>query len=253
MPTFRLDLAWDGGNYSGWQRQPNAHTIQETVERALKVIFPGEDIALNAAGRTDAGVHALQQVASFSIVGHRTTEKIQRGLNSKLPKDIVCTHVEQVSDGFHPRYHSKEKLYRYRILTGEQPCPFRHRYTWHIQRDMDLDAMHRAADVFTGTHNFDAFRAQGCSATSTHRTITRSEIYRTGDELHFEVQGKGFLRHMVRIMTGAIVAVGEGKREHHHIQQALHQPDRLLLGQTAPAHGLWLVWTSLLDNGDETE
>lgn len=253
MSTFRLDLAWDGANYSGWQRQPNARTVQETVEQALQTIFPSESIVLHGAGRTDAGVHALQQVASFSIGGHRVPEQILRGLNAKLPKDIVCTSVKQVADDFYPRHICKEKMYRYRILRSDLPCPFRYRYTWHIPRKIDLDAMYQVAEVFTGTHNFDAFRAQGCSATTTHRTITRSEIHLKGDELHFEVQGKGFLRHMVRIMTGAIVAVGEGKRNLHHIQQALEQPDRALLGQTAPSHGLWLVWTSLLDNESETE
>ena len=253
MPTFRMDLTWDGGEYSGWQRQPNTRTIQETVEQALQIIFPNETIVLQGAGRTDAGVHALQQVASFSIKGYRTPTLIVRGLNAKLPKDIVCTHIEQVADGFNPRYHSKEKMYRYRILMSELPCPFRYRYTWHVQRTLDVELMQQLAEIFVGTHNFDAFRAQGCSAKSTHRTITRSEIRLEGDELHFEVQGKGFLRHMVRIMTGSLVAVGDGKRSPQQIQRALRHPERSLLGQTAPAHGLWLVWTSLLDNEDKTE
>ena len=163
MSTFRMDLAWDGGGYSGWQRQPNACTIQETVEQALQVIFPNETIVLQGAGRTDAGVHALQQVASFSIKGHRSPIQIVRGLNAKLPKDIVCTHIEQVGDGFNPRYHSKEKMYRYRILMSELPCPFRYRYTWHVQRTIDVELMKQVAEIFVGTHNFDAFRAQGCS------------------------------------------------------------------------------------------
>ena len=199
-------------------------------------------------------MHALQQVASFVIDGHRDPVQIMRGLNAKLPSDIVCTHVKQVSEGFHPRHHSKEKLYRYRILNRPLPCPFRHGYTWHVKQTLNVQAMKRLGEVFVGDHDFGAFRAQGCTAKSTFRTITRAEILMTeGDEIHFEVQGKGFLRHMVRIMMGSVVDVGLGRRSHQQIEAALHHSDRTLLGQTAPAHGLWLVWTSLLDIEDETE
>ena len=253
MPTYRLDLSWDGTRYCGWQSQPNVLSIQEAVERALQIIFPNERIVVQGAGRTDSGVHALQQVASFTIDGYRNPDQILRGLNSKLPADIVCTHLEQVYDGFHPRHHSKEKLYRYRILNRFLPCPFRHVYTWHVRQDLNLEAMQQLTDIFAGDHDFAAFRAQGCKAKSTFRTITRSDIFVTGDEIHFEVQGKGFLRHMVRIMMGSVVDVGLGKRTHQQIEAALHHSDRTLLGQTAPAHGLWLVWTSLLDIEDETE
>ena len=254
MSTYRFNLAWDGTQYCGWQRQPNANSIQETVERALQAIFPNERIVVQGAGRTDAGVHALQQIASFTIDEHRDPEKILRGLNAKLPSDIVCTHVELVVEGFHPRHHSKEKLYRYRILNRPLPCPFRYGYTWHVRQTLNIHAMERCAAIFVGDHDFAAFRAQGCTAKSTFRTITRAEILTTEDnEIHFEVQGKGFLRHMVRIMMGSVVAVGLGKRRQQQIEAALHHSDRTLLGQTAPSHGLWLVWTSLLDIVDETE
>lgn len=253
MSTYRFDLAWDGTHYCGWQRQPNALSIQETVERALQTIFPNEAIVVQGAGRTDAGVHSLQQVASFSIGGHRDSGQILRGLNAKLPADIVCTHLQQVPDGFHPRHHSKEKLYRYRILNRFLPCPFRHAYTWHVKQTLNVEAMHQLASIFVGDHDFSAFRAQGCTAKSTFRTITRADILAEDDEIHFEVQGKGFLRHMVRIMMGSVVSVGLGKRSGQQIEAALHHSDRTLLGQTAPAHGLWLVWTSLLDIEDKTE
>ena len=253
MPSYKLDLSWDGTNYCGWQFQPNALSIQEAVENALTQIFPKEDISVVGAGRTDAGVHAIQQIASFHVLQKRPPQIILRGINSKLPKDIVCTNVEEVADGFHPRHHSKEKLYRYRILTREVACPFRYLSTWHVGRPLNLEQMHRAADLFVGDHDFGSFRAQGCTAKSTFRTIVRSELLMDNDELHFEVQGKGFLRHMVRIMAGSLVAVGLGKIEISDIAQALRTPDRSILGQTAPPHGLWLVWTSLLDNEDETE
>jgi len=253
MPSYKLDLSWDGTNYCGWQFQPNALSIQEVVEKALSKIFPNEQIALIGAGRTDAGVHAIQQIAAFHIQHERHPQIILRGLNSKLPKDIVCTKVEQVPDGFHPRHHSKEKLYRYRILTREVACPFRHQTTWHIGRPLNLNQMQIAAQLFVGDHDFASFRAQGCTAKSTFRTIIRSELLLHQDELHFEVQGKGFLRHMVRIMTGSLVAVGLGKIDQSDIERALQTPDRSILGQTAPSHGLWLVWTSLLDNQERTE
>ena len=253
MTTYRLDLSWDGTAYCGWQRQPSHLSIQECVERALRCIFPTESIVVHAAGRTDAGVHALQQIAGFSIIGERDPWIIQKGLNSKLPVDIVCLSVERMEDGFHPRYASKEKLYRYRILNRSRRCPFRNLHTWHIPQSLDVHQMHVAAKYFEGTHDFQAFRAQKCSANSTVRTITRSELLIQGDELHFEVQGKGFLRHMVRIMTGTLISIGRQRKPATFIEEALHCTKRTGLGETAPSHGLWLVWTSLLDKECEIE
>ncbi len=255
MPCYRIDLSWDGTRYCGWQRQPQPKnvSIQEIVEDALQVIFPAERIFVQAAGRTDSGVHALQQVASFSVQHPRSPSQIFRGLNSKLPEDIVCINVQEVEDGFHPRHQSKEKLYRYRILHRALKCPFRRQYTWHISKPLDVQQMQDAAMLFIGTHDFTAFRAQKCSAASTVRTIVRAECTVVEDEIHFEVQGKGFLRHMVRIMMGAVVAVGQGRLTVEDIRSALKNGQRSNLGVTAPAHGLCLVWTSLLDKGREIE
>ncbi len=255
MPCYRIDLSWDGTRYCGWQRQPQPEnlSIQEAVEQALQIIFPFEQIVVQGAGRTDAGVHALQQVASFSVQRPREPSQILRGLNSKLPSDIVCLQVREVEERFHPRYQSKEKLYRYRILHRPLSCPFRRYYTWHISTSLNVQQMHEATRLLVGTHDFDAFRAQGCSATSTVRTIVRAECTVVDDEIQFEVQGKGFLRHMVRIMMGAVVAVGKGKLTVEELEGVLSNGQRSNLGVTAPAHGLCLVWTSLLDKGHEIE
>ena len=253
MTTYRLDLSWDGTAYCGWQRQPNHLSIQECVENALHRIFPRESIVVHGAGRTDAGVHALQQIAAFSILEERDPLTIQKGLNSKLPVDIVCLNVQRVEDDFHPRYASKEKLYRYRILHRSRRCAFRNLYTWHIPPVLDVNQMQIAATYFEGTHDFQAFRAQKCSANSTVRTITRAALSIEDDELHFEVQGKGFLRHMVRIMIGTLVAIGRQRKPANFIEEALNCTERAVLGETAPSHGLWLVWTSLLDKECEIE
>lgn len=248
MNTYRLDLAWDGTNYCGWQRQPNALSIQEVVEEALQSIFPGENITVLAAGRTDSGVHALQQVCRFSVVAQRESFVIVRGLNSKLPSDIVCLGVQQVDAHFHPRHQSKEKHYKYRIWRSPIRSVFEHRYTWHLSTELDLDLMRQCAKLFEGTHDFSAFRAVGCSAKHTTRTIQYSEVTLSGGELHFDVKGKGFLRHMVRIMMGTVVSVGKHRLTCSEVSTALQGGSRVHVGMTAPAKGLWLVSTSLLDN-----
>lgn len=253
MPTYRLDLAFDGAGYCGWQRQPNQRSIQETVEQCLQQLFPQEQIVLQGAGRTDAGVHALQQVAAFTVSKPREPKQILRGLNAKLPSDIVCSLVQQMDDDFHPRSHSKTKMYRYRILHRSLPCPFRRGVTWHISKALDIASMQQAARLFVGDHDFRGYRASKCSSKTTIRTITKSQVYLYDDEVRFEVEGKGFLRHMVRIMTGVLVAVGEGQLTVDFVDQSLSGVSRSALAQTAPSHGLCLVWTSLLDNAYQTE
>lgn len=247
MHTYRLDLAWDGTAYCGWQRQPSCLSIQEVVESALQKIFPTENIGVLAAGRTDAGVHALQQICAFSIQHPRCPEVIQRGINAKLPKDIVCIAVQEVASNFHPRHHSKEKIYRYRIWHEGTRSPFEHPFTWHFSGPLDVNLMAECAQVFIGTHDFSAFRAAGCSATYTVRTIQSSSVTINGPEIHFTVCGKGFLRHMVRIMMGTLVAVGQHKLTLENVRTALQGGGRVSVGMTAPAKGLCLVSTTLLD------
>lgn len=253
MPTYRLDLAWDGTPFCGWQRQTNQDSIQARIEDALTRLFGGEKIKVQAAGRTDAGVHALQQIVSFTAQGARNDDQILRALNAMLPDQIVCLRAQQMEEGFHARTVSKEKMYRYRILYSKLPCPFRYQYTWHIRYSLKLERMEKAAQYFEGTHDFSAFRSQGCSAQTTIRTISSSQLKIKEDELHFEVVGKGFLRHQVRIMMGTLVEIGLEKREPEAILDLLREKDRDQSGQTAPSHGLWLIWTSLLDRTPKIE
>lgn len=247
MHTYRFDLAWDGTSYCGWQRQPNCVSIQEIVESALQQIFPTERIVVLAAGRTDSGVHAMQQICAFSIQRPRNAANIQRGLNAKLPKEIVCNFVKEMPVDFHPRYHSKEKHYLYRIWYASVRSPFEHPFTWHFSAPLDVALMSECAELFVGTHDFAAFRAAGCSATHTVRTIQSASVEVHGSEIHFNVCGKGFLRHMVRIMMGTLVAVGQKKLSLADVGASLQCGERINVGMTAPPNGLCLVSTTLLD------
>ena len=251
MPTYKIDLSYDGTAYCGWQIQPNQRSVQSEVNRALKILLPGEDISVQGAGRTDAGVHALQQVAGFQSIAYRSPSQIMKALNSLLPADIICLDAQVMDDDFHPRHCSKEKMYRYRILYGKRRCPFRYKYTWHISTPLDIPKMELAAKEFEGTFDFQAFQAQGCGAASSIRTIRSSQLLVKEDELHFEVVGKGFLRHQVRNMMGAIVAIGQEKMLIDDVAKLLNDNDRKFDGAKAPALGLWLVWTSLLDNSPQ--
>ena len=248
MPTYRLDLSWDGTAYSGWQVQPSRHTIQAQVELALSRIFNEKGIRVTAAGRTDSGVHALQQVASFQSQTDRSEAEVLRGLNGLLPADIACSLVQKVPAGFQARYATKEKMYRYRLLNRQHRCPFRFRQTWHICGELDLDAMREAGELMVGTHNVAAFQARGCSAAHTIRTLRSFRIQQDQDEIHLEWIGNGFLRHQVRIMTGTLVSIGRAQKSVPLMTELLRTGDRRLAGRTAPAQGLWLIWTRLEQN-----
>jgi len=248
MPTYRIDLAWDGTAYRGWQVQPNQDTIQSRVEDALHQIFDGEQIRVKAAGRTDSGVHALQQIVSFDSQKERPEKDILRGLNGLLPKDISCILAKKINAGFQARYETKEKMYRYRILYRKQRCPFRHRHAWHIPWELDCDLMKVGAGLLEGIHDFSAFRARGCSASHTMRTLHSCTVKKGDDEIHIETVGNGFLRHQVRIMVGTLISIGSGQRNASLINELLKSGDRRSAGQTAPSHGLWLIWTRLHQN-----
>jgi tRNA pseudouridine38-40 synthase len=245
MAHWRLDLAWDGTRFVGWQRQSNGLSIQQVVEEALLRLLGGEKVRVDAAGRTDAGVHALQQVASFSCRKERSSGDLLRGLNGLLPADIACLKVTEAPMGFHARYWTLKKKYRYRFLHSRVPCPFRTKRCWRRGEPLDLVAMSEAAKHFAGTHDFQGFRSSGCSARTTVRSIESSLLQESGDELHFDVIGNGFLRHQVRIMSGTLLAVGQGRLLADEVPKLILGQDRKLAGQTAPAHGLWLLWTEV--------
>jgi tRNA pseudouridine38-40 synthase len=242
MRSLKLTLAYDGTNYVGWQRQVNGLSVQQLVEEAFAPIVPGgAPPTVVGAGRTDAGVHALGQVASVNLAGDLSASAVQRALNARLPADIRVIGSVEAPLGFHAQFHATGKAYRYRMVTTAVLSPFDRGYVWHHPMRHDLAAMRRAAAGFVGTHDFASCQARGALIRDTSRTIHRLEIRETGGEVQFEVEGDGFLRQMVRTMVGTLVDVGRGLRTPESIASLLDARDRRAAGPTAPAHGLTLV------------
>src|SRR5262245_8840422 len=252
MPHFKLTLAYDGTDYVGWQRQASGTSIQGLVEDALREL-DGRDVSVAGAGRTDAGVHALGQVASFSLARSIEATTVLRSLNAKLPPDVRVWSAEDVAPAFHARFDARSKTYRYRIWNAEVLNPFERRYVWHVVTPLDVDAMASAARLLEGTHDFAAFQGTGSDATTTVRTLFQSAIrtpqstiqsaIRTPQSAMVElvITGDGFLRHMVRAIVGSLVEVGRGRQPASWIGDVLASRRRELAGRTAPPHGLALV------------
>jgi tRNA pseudouridine38-40 synthase len=246
---WRLDLEYDGRGFHGWQLQPGHRTVQGAVEEAL-FCFLGHPTRVYAAGRTDAGVHALQQVSRFDTHVERRPHQVVAGLNSLLPGDVAAVHA-RVAPGFLPRRDEHCKGYRYRLLSSGGRSPLRRHRTWKV-RPLDVVAMREAAEALVGTHDFAAFRAAGCSATTTTRTVRRLDIEESGREVHVVAEGTGFLRHMIRIITGTLVEVGLKRRPPSWVTEVLNGRRRTL-GQTAPATGLCLEWIAYDGDGADQE
>ena len=225
----------------GWQRQPGGQSIQQTVESALQRVLGGEEVRVDATGRTDSGVHARAQVVGFRSDTPRTAQALRRGLDALLPSDIVCLEVRAAPDGFDPRRWTRGKHYRYRILLRDGRCAFRAGWTWRMRPGLDVTSMQAAATALVGTHDFTSFRAAGCGAAHARRTLVSASVSRLDDEVHLDFHGNGFLRHQVRIMVGTLVDVGQGRRDVEDVAHALAARDRAAAGPTAPAHGLWLM------------
>ena len=240
MRTLKLTLAYDGTDYVGWQRQTNGVSIQQLVEEAF-VPLTGTAPTVAGASRTDAGAHALGQVASVTVDVDYDAYAIQRALNIRLPGDIRVVGSVDAFTGFHARSHAKGKTYRYRMATTPVLSPFDRRYVWHAPEPRDVDAMRRAAAAFLGRHDFVSFQARGSSILDTVRTITRFELVEHPGELIFDVEGDGFLRHMVRAMVGTLAEVGTRLRPVESIAAMIAARDRRSAGATAPASGLTLV------------
>ncbi|MBK7993731.1 MAG: tRNA pseudouridine(38-40) synthase TruA [Blastocatellia bacterium] len=239
MRNIKLTLQYDGTNYCGWQIQPNGTTIQGILTEILRRIT-SEKIILHGAGRTDAGVHAFGQVASFLTEKQIACDKLKRAINGNLPLDIRVSSVEEVAQDFHARFSAKGKSYRYQVGIGEIVSPFKYRYFYHYPYKLNLLNLQIAASNLIGTHNFAAF----ATAPETHsciRTITSIEIEEKEDKLIFQVSGNGFLRYMVRTIVGTLLEVGRGKLEVEKIIKILQSQDRSQAGPTAPACGLTLL------------
>jgi len=240
MATFKLTLAYDGTDYIGWQRQATGVSIQGILEDALRE-FDDRDVAVAGAGRTDAGVHALGQVASCSLDRTIDPPTLVRALNYKLPHDVRVRRAHEMPPKFHARFDAHQKTYRYRLWNGSVFSPFQRRYAWHLPGALDIAAMRDATRLVEGTHDFAAFQAQGGDTPTTRRTVTQMRIADCGSRIDFEISGNGFLRHMVRTLVGTLVEIGRGRRDWRWIGDVIASRDRNQAGQTAPAHGLFLV------------
>ena len=241
MRTLKLTLSYDGTNYVGWQRQENGLSVQQVVEEALAPIAGGEPPTVAAASRTDAGVHALGQVASVSAAIDLAPVAIQRAVNVRLPADIRVLAVEDAPPGFHARSFSVSKAYRYRIVTTSVLSPFDRWYVWHHPIPKDVELMQRAAVCLVGKHDFASFQAAGSAVRATVRTLTRVDVTESPGEIIIDVDGDGFLRHMVRAMVGTLTDVGIGARSASSVADTLAAKDRRTAGTTAPGCGLTLM------------
>jgi tRNA pseudouridine38-40 synthase len=236
----KLTLQYDGTDYVGWQRQATGTSIQGLIEAALEPI-EGKPVTIHGAGRTDAGVHAIAQVASAALGTRLDDRALQRALNAALPPDVRVTGVERVAEDFHARFSAREKTYEYRIVNGPFVSPFEYRFAWHVPYPLDVPAMQEAALVLEGTHDFAAFQATGSDVRTTERTITGLEVEFDDPHLSITATADGFLRHMVRAMVGTLVEVGSGRATPASVSQALASRERARMGPTSPARGLFLV------------
>ncbi len=239
-----LRVAYDGTDFAGWQRQSDAPSVQGTIERALATIHgvePGR-LSLVGAGRTDAGVHAIGQVASWLPPTPRAAAIFRRALARMLPTSIAVLAVRRMPPGFHARRSALGKVYRYRIITGRTALPFETRWAWPVPRPLDLEAMRHAAAQLVGRHDFASFASAGSTASSTVRSLRRLEIVERGSGIvEIEAEADGFLYRMVRALVGLLAAIGSGARPATDAGVVLAARDRGLAGRTAPAAGLCLV------------
>jgi tRNA pseudouridine38-40 synthase len=244
MRNVKLTLAYDGTDFAGWQVQPDQPTIQATLADAIERVC-GERVTPHGSGRTDAGVHALEQVASFGLASVIPMERLRFALNNTLPASIRVLSAQEAPCDFHARKSAKAKTYRYRMSRCEITSPFLARYVWHYPYPLDEEAMIAAASVVVGEHDFTTFAAadpeKGREQPANVRTVFASAWRREADELVYEVRGAGFLHHMVRNLVGTFVLIGKGTIDAERLSEILAAKDRSLAGPTAPARGLALV------------
>lgn len=241
MRIIKLTLEYDGTGLSGWQRQDNAPSVQQHLEEALERMVRAP-VRVRGASRTDAGVHAEGQVAHFHTEANIPVHGFRRGLNTLLPPSIAVLECVEAEPGFHARFSARGKHYRYALITRAERSPLRRERAWHRPRPLDVAAMRRAAENMLGERDFSAMRAAGCTARTSTRRVDAIDIRQPeAGFMTIDVHGNAFLRNMVRIMAGTLVAVGEGRLQADDIPELLAARDRTRAGQTAPAHGLTLV------------
>lgn len=241
MRNIRLTLRYDGTKYNGWQKQGNTEkTIQGKLEQLLSKMT-GEEVEIAGSGRTDAGVHALAQVANFHTNSVMTTKEMEAYIQQYLPKDIGVTEIKEVAERFHSRLQATKKQYEYRIYIGKENPVFERNYCWHLGERLDIEAMKKASKLLEGEHDFKSFCGNKKMKKSTIRNIHEIEIEQKGNWLLLRYTGNGFLMNMVRILTGTLVEVGKGIKKAEEMEDILKGKSRELAGMMAPSQGLFLV------------
>jgi tRNA pseudouridine38-40 synthase len=241
MPRYKLTLEYDGTPFVGWQMQENGPSVQGRLSQAIKA-FSGEEAIPRGAGRTDAGVHALAQVAHFDLARDWACDKIRDALNAQLrPDPISVLSCEHATDDFDARFSARARHYRYRIVNRRSPLALDRDRAWQVVHRLDAAAMHEAAQVLVGHHDFSTFRSAECQAASPVKTLDILSVTRHGEEVGIEATARSFLHNQVRSMVGSLKLVGEGKWTARDLKKALEARDRAACGPVAPACGLYLV------------
>ena len=237
---FAVGVEYRGSAYCGWQRQPHCDSVQQNLEQALSFVAD-HAIELVCAGRTDSGVHAVEQVAHFESIAERSERAWMLGANCRLPRDIRIKWVVPVSDDFHARFGARARAYRYLIFNAAVPSAVFHDLSAWEHKNLDHDKMHEAAQLLLGEHDFSSFRAAGCQAKSAHRNVLEISVSRRGELVMLDIKANAFLYHMVRNIAGSLMALGRGERNHEWFAGLLPARNRNLAAATAPATGLYFV------------
>jgi len=241
MPRYRIVIEYDGTPFVGWQIQANGISVQGLITAAIKS-FCGEDVLVQGAGRTDAGVHALGQCAHFDLSAERRPDTVRDALNAHLrPHPIAILEAARAADDFDARFSARRRHYIYRIVNRRPDLALERLRAWRVPRPLDTDAMHQAAQHLVGRHDFTAFRAAECQAKSPIRTLDRLDVERHGDLIEIRASARSFLHHQVRSMVGSLALVGEGRWQPEQMAEVLAARDRTRCGPVAPAEGLYLT------------
>ena len=240
MRNIKLTIEYDGKDFNGWQKQPNKLNIQGNIEKVISEITK-EEIELIGSGRTDAGVHAIGQVANFKTNSNIPIEKFAIAINSRLKKSIIIKKAEEVPERFHSRYNCKKKTYRYIINNSDMGSAIYRNLEYNIKMPLNLENMKKASKYFDGEHDFSAFKASGTSSKSSVRTIYSADVKKENERIIIELTGNGFLYNMVRIISGTLVEVGLGKIRPEEIKDIIDSKNRQMAGKTLPPYGLYLV------------
>ena len=241
MPRYKITIEYDGTPFAGWQWQDNAPSVQRVITEAIEA-FSGERVTVQGAGRTDAGVHALGQVAHFDLAKQHSTDTVRDAINAQMrPHPVAVLEAVQVADDFNARSSAVRRLYLYRIVNRRPDLALERLRAWRVPRPLDVGAMHQAAQRLVGQHDFTTFRSTECQANSPVKTLDRLDVTQSGGEVHVSAVARSFLHNQVRSMVGTLVPVGDGKWSADDVSHALKARDRAACGPVAPPEGLYLV------------